>query len=102
MTLSPDDLAAMGERHIRGWGAANNFVCYEDHFVCYEDHQSWPCDSRRLLDEVEALREACVLGLRALDWEAGDDDQWNTGVRARMRNTLSEEVMTQTANEPST
>jgi hypothetical protein len=51
MTLSPDDLAAMERGHRESPPTVALRYCTR----CGPGFP-WPCDSRRLLDEVEALR----------------------------------------------
>jgi hypothetical protein len=83
---------------------------------CLFDGHGWPCDSRRLLDEVEALRSALGLiesrsaryieaSADALEVDPNAPPASSVVYHARdtARRALNpEEVMTQTANEPST
>jgi hypothetical protein len=86
----------MGEKHrqmtLRRFLVADPDAAY----ICARCRTPWPCDSRRLLDEVEALRGA-------LEHIAGQPTILIANPYSSfVRDALREEVMTQTANEPST
>lgn len=77
MTLSPDDLAAMGERHREITMNYDPLGVAPDEQVCAHDEESWPCAVRRLLDEVEALRSGLdEIADSEIDWTQGVDENF--------------------------